>query len=95
MREATYYAYFPYSENLSINSVETDFFASTAAGWNIGKDQSTRKNFADSDLMTSSGSTVYRGDKGEFLIQFNMVHRMSFGGNFFTRERSTSLLTRN
>lgn len=27
--------------------------------------------------MTSSGSTVYRGDKGEFLIQFNMVHRMS------------------
>ena len=77
LREATYYAYFPYSENLSINSVETDFFASTAAGWNIGKDQSTRKNFADSDLMTSSGSTVYRGDKGEFLIQFNMVHRMS------------------
>ena len=77
LREATYYACFPYSENLSINSVETDFFASTAAGWNIGKDQSTRKNFADSDLMTSSGSTVYRGDKGEFLIQFNMVHRMS------------------
>ena len=72
LREATYYAYFPYSENLSINSVETDFFASTAAGWNIGKDQSTRKNFADSDLMTSSGSTIYRGDKGEFLIQFNL-----------------------
>ncbi len=77
LKEATYYAYFPYREDLSINSVETDFFASTVAGWNIGKDQSTRKNFADSDLMTSSGSHIYKGDKGEFLIQFDMVHRMS------------------
>jgi len=77
LKEATYYAYFPYREDLSINSVETDFFASTVAGWNIGKDQSTRKNFADSDLMTSSGSHIYKGDKGEFLIQFNMAHRMS------------------
>ncbi len=77
LREATYYAYFPYRENLSINSVETDFFASAVAGWNIGKDQSTRKDFADSDLMTSSGSTIYRGDKGEFLIQLDMSHRMS------------------
>ena len=78
LKEATYYAYFPYREDLSINSVETDdFFASTVAGWNIGKDQSTRKNFADSDLMTSSGSHVYKGDKGEFLIQLNMAHRMS------------------
>lgn len=77
LKEATYYAYFPYREDLSINSVETDFFASTVAGWNIGKDQSTRKNFADSDLMTSSGSHIYKGDKGEFLIQLNMAHRMS------------------
>lgn len=77
LKEATYYAYFPYRENLSITSVEADFFASTVAGWNIGKDQSTKKNFADSDLMTSSGSAIYKGDKGEFLVQLNMVHRMS------------------
>ena len=77
LKGATYYAYFPYNENLNINFVEADFFASTVAGWSIGKDQSTKKNFADSDLMTSSGSTIYKGDKGEFLIQLNMVHRMS------------------
>ncbi|WP_270899075.1 fimbrillin family protein [Bacteroides xylanisolvens] len=77
LKDAVFYAYFPYKESLSINSVEADFFASTVTGWNIGKDQSTKKNFADSDLMTSSGSTINRGDKGEFLIQLNMAHRMS------------------
>lgn len=77
LKEATYYAYYPYDENLVVNSVESDFFASLVAGWKIGKDQSTKKNYAASDLMTSSGSTVYKGDKGEFLIQLNMVHRMS------------------
>lgn len=77
LKEAVYYAYFPYKENLSINTVETDFFASIVTGWNIGKDQSTKKSFASSDLMTSLGSTINKGDKGEFLLQLNMVHRMS------------------
>lgn len=77
LREATYYAYFPYKEDLSINTVETDFFASMVVEWNIGKDQSTKNNFGNSDLMTSSGSIIDRGSKGEFFVQLNMIHRMS------------------
>lgn len=77
LKEATYYAYYPYDENLSINTVESDFFAALVAGWNLQTDQSTKKNYAISDLMTSSGSTVVKGDKGEFLIQLDMSHRMS------------------
>lgn len=77
LKEATYYAYYPYDENLSINSVNSDFFAMLVAGWNLGTDQSTKKNYLAADLMTSSGSTVVKSEKGEFMIQLNMSHRMS------------------
>lgn len=77
LKEATYYAYYPYVQGLNISSVESDFFATLVSGWDLKTDQSTKVNYTASDLMTSSGSTVVKSDKGEFMIQLNMSHRMS------------------
>ena len=73
----SYYAYYPYNQQLNITSVEDNFFAELIAGWNPGMDQSSKESYAASDLMTSSATSVQKELSGQYTIRFNMIHQMA------------------
>lgn len=73
---ATYYAYYPWQDNLTGKLVPTagnaaDFFANVIAGWTPASDQSDYAKYTAQDLMIADGSL-----SGKNLI-FSMVHQMS------------------
>jgi len=74
--EATYFAYYPYTENLpaEVDATATDskdFFAPVIAAWDVKTDQSDYADYTASDLMTASAVA----EDGK--LTFPMEHRMS------------------
>jgi hypothetical protein len=73
----SYYAYYPYNQQLNITSVEEDFFAGLIKSWNPETDQSSKENYAAADLMTSPATAVQKELSGQYTIRFNMIHQMA------------------
>lgn len=68
---ATYYAYYPYTDGTTIDASATDVFTTLVSNWQVKSDQSTYANYTASDLMVSSATTVSGGS-----ISFSMAHKM-------------------
>lgn len=68
---ATYYAYYPYTDGTTIDPTNDDVFTTLASNWQVQSDQSSYANYTASDLMTSSAATVSGGS-----ISFSMTHKM-------------------
>lgn len=73
---ATYYAYYPYSNDVKnlFDATKSDPFEDVASNWVIGTDQSSG-NYMKYDLMTASASPVSSGRS--FNLVFTFAHRMS------------------
>lgn len=75
MNGATFYAYYPYAEDIAIDASSSDPFDGLVKGWKLSYDQSTESRFIASDLMTSSA--VPYESNGKYILDFGMIHRMS------------------
>lgn len=70
----TFYAYYPYNENVTFDPANADPFETYVNNWKIGEEQSDG-NYTQYDLMTSTGSV--QGDRLKGQIAFTMQHRMA------------------
>lgn len=74
--DATYYAYYPWQDNLTGELVPTagnadDFFANVITAWSPADDQSDYTNYTAQDLMIAQGSLSNK------KLTFSMAHQMS------------------
>lgn len=70
----TFYAYYPYQENVTFNPAAEDPFADFVADWQIAADQGSSK-YTKSDLMTSTSQAEAGRLQGK--VTFTMNHRMA------------------
>lgn len=75
MHGAVFYAYYPYSEDASLDLSKSDPFSTMEKELKIPYDQSSEDVYRSCDLMTSS-SEPYE-DEGRYILDFGMVHRMA------------------
>lgn len=74
--DATYYAYYPWQDNLTGKLVPTagnanSFFANVITAWSPADDQSDYTNYTAQDLMIAQGSLSNK------KLTFSMAHQMS------------------
>lgn len=70
----TFYAYYPYQDNVAFNPAVEDPFADFVANWQIAADQGGFK-YTKSDLMTSTSQAEAGRLQGK--VTFTMNHRMA------------------
>lgn len=70
----TFYAYYPYQDNVAFNPAVEDPFADFVANWQIAADQGGSK-YTKSDLMTSTSQAEAGRLQGK--VTFTMNHRMA------------------
>lgn len=70
----SFYAYYPYDENVIFEPAKTDPFETYISNWKIGENQSGGE-YTKYDLMTSTG--VVEGDRLKGKISFTMKHQMA------------------
>ncbi len=70
----TFWAYYPYSEDVKFDPTAEDPFATYITDWTVGVDQSG-DNYTKYDLMTSTGEV--EGDRLKGIVYFTMKHRMA------------------
>lgn len=70
----TFYAYYPYNENVTFDPTNADPFENYVNNWKIGEEQGDG-SYTQYDLMTSTGSV--QGDRLKGQIAFTMQHRMA------------------
>lgn len=69
-----FYAYYPYSPNVTFEPLKEDPFETYVNNWRVGADQSEGE-YTKYDLMTSNGEVD--GDRLKGKIAFAMKHRMA------------------
>ncbi len=69
----TFWAYYPYSDDVTFDASSDTPFASYISSWTIGADQS--ENYGQYDLMTSTGEV--EGDRLKGKVYFTMHHAMA------------------
>lgn len=72
-KKMKFYAYYPYSETITIDPAAEDPFIKVVQKWKVGTDQSG-ENYTKYDLMTSVGEA--EGQRLQGKIAFTMQHRM-------------------
>lgn len=72
-KKMKFYAYYPYNENIIIDTNAEDPFANVVESWNIESDLSG-DNYTKNDLMTSVGEA--EGERLQGKVEFTMQHRM-------------------
>lgn len=77
--DLSYYAYYPYQEGplITLSFTDNDVFKEMAANWKPETDQSTKENYAKSDLMTSGAAVVRQEASGQYTIRLDLKHRMA------------------
>lgn len=73
-KNITFYAYYPYQENVAFDPAAEDPFAEFVGNWEIAADQGSTK-YTKSDLMTSAGKAEDGRLQGK--VTFSMEHRMA------------------
>ena len=73
-KNITFYAYYPYQENVVFNPAAEDPFAEFVSSWEIAADQGSSK-YTKSDLMTSASQAEDGRLQGK--VTFAMEHRMA------------------
>lgn len=73
-KNITFYAYYPYQENVVFNPAAEDPFAEFVSSWEIAADQGSSK-YTKSDLMTSASQAEDGRLQGK--VNFSMEHRMA------------------
>lgn len=73
-KNITFYAYYPYQENVVFNPAAEDPFAEFVSSWEIAADQGSSK-YTKSDLMTSASQAEDGRLQGK--VTFTMNHRMA------------------
>lgn len=73
-KNITFYAYYPYQENVAFDPAAEDPFAEFVGNWEIAADQGSTK-YTKSDLMTSASKAEDGRLQGK--VTFSMQHRMA------------------
>ncbi len=73
-KNITFYAYYPYQENVAFDPAAEDPFAEFVGNWEIAADQGSSK-YTKSDLMTSASKAEDGRLQGK--VTFSMQHRMA------------------
>jgi hypothetical protein len=73
-KNITFYAYYPYQENVAFDPAAEDPFAEFVGNWEIAADQGSTK-YTKSDLMTSASQAEDGRLQGK--VTFSMQHRMA------------------
>ena len=73
-KNITFYAYYPYQENVAFDPAAEDPFAEFVGNWEIAADQGGSK-YTKSDLMTSTSQAEAGRLQGK--VTFTMNHRMA------------------